>query len=125
MRQLESAAADNDEEAEATLDTEFHMAIVEAAGNVVAIQVARSLLDLLRRGIGYSRGLVFDDAEGRAKLLDQHRAIAMAIDAGDALKARKAMHGHLDFVIQRLQRHRMETAARTLAQKRKSWEEKT
>ena len=100
------------------------MAIVEAARNVVAIQVARSLLDLLRQGIGYSRGLVFDDAEARAKLLDQHRVIAKAIEAGDAMKARRAMHGHLDFVVQTLQRKRTEMGARALARRRTAWEQK-
>lgn len=124
LQQLEEAAADNDHRAEAALDTEFHMAIVEAARNVVAIQVARSLLDLLRQGIGYSRGLVFDDAEARAKLLDQHRVIAKAIEAGDAMKARRAMHGHLDFVVQTLQRKRTEMGARALARRRTAWEQK-
>lgn len=123
LKQLEDAAGKGDRTAEAALDTEFHMSIVEAAGNVVAIQVARSLLDLLRRGIGYSRALVFDDAGARKKLLDQHRMIAQAIDAGDAAKARQRMHAHLDFVIQMLQLKQKEVGARAVASKRAAWED--
>lgn len=124
LQQLEKAADNNDQISEAALDTEFHMAIVEAAGNIVAIQVTRSLLDLLRRGIGYSRGIIFDDAEARKKLLDQHRAIARAIDARDPSKAREKMHIHLDFVLQMLQQKRKDVGAQALASRREAWEKR-
>ncbi|WP_162906751.1 FadR/GntR family transcriptional regulator [Algihabitans albus] len=124
LQQLEEAAKNHDQNTEAALDTEFHMAIVEAARNVVAIQVTRSLLDLLRRGIGYSRALIFDDAEARAKLLDQHRAIAQAIDARDAQKAREKMHVHLDFVLKMLQQKRKDAGAHALASRRAAWEKR-
>ena len=124
LQQLEEAAHNGDQKSEAALDTEFHMAIVEAAGNVVAIQVTRSLLDLLRHGIGYSRAMIFDDADARKKLLDQHRAIAHAIVAGQASKARQKMQVHLDFVIQMLRLKQREVGARAIASRRAAWEKR-
>ncbi|MEM8751931.1 MAG: FCD domain-containing protein, partial [Pseudomonadota bacterium] len=69
---------------EAEIDTEFHMAVVEAAHNVVMLHMMRSLYELLRRGVFYNRSVIYAEQNSRDTLLDQHRAIHDAVIAGDA-----------------------------------------
>ena len=121
LSRMETAHNTTDPTTEAALDTEFHMAIVEAAGNIVAIQVARSLHELLRRGIAESRALVYADEAARDALLDQHRAINRAIADRDPGAARRALQEHLRFV-EDATRARTEEAKRCdLAERRKAW----
>lgn len=122
LGKLEHAATTDDEANEAVLDTEFHMSIVEASHNVVAIQVVRCLHELLRKGIGFSRAQLYDDQAAREKLLAQHQAIASAICAGQENKARKAMQSHLDFVLQTLTLKEKEAEIRSLVERRSQWE---
>ncbi len=83
---------------EAALDADFHMAIVEAAHNVVMLHMARSLYELLRRGVFYNRSLTYAEQDSRNKLLSQHRAIHDAVIAGDPDAARLAVEQHMDFI---------------------------
>lgn len=125
LSQMEAAQASLDPAREAVLDTEFHMAIVEAAGNRVAIQVVRSLHELLRRGIAESRALVYGDKVARDALLDQHRIIADAIARGNADAARRALHDHLRFVEQTARAKADESERHELAERRRAWAEET
>ncbi len=95
---MEAAAAKRNPEAEAAIDAEFHMAIVEAAHNVVMLHMMRSLYELLVRGVWYNRSVIYSLRERRAKLLDQHRAIRDAVVARDPEAARAAVNTHLDFI---------------------------
>jgi GntR family transcriptional repressor for pyruvate dehydrogenase complex len=122
LGKLEAAAESDDQAAEAQLDTEFHMSIIEAAHNVVAIQVVRSLHELLRKGIGLSRAQLYDDPTARGKLLEQHRAIARAICEERDDEARKAMHLHLDFVLNTMKKKGKEAEIHALADRRSLWE---
>lgn len=83
---------------EAEIDADFHMAIVEAAHNVVMLHMARSLYELLRRGVFYNRALTYSEQGSRRSLLAQHRAIHDAVIAGDASAARLAVEAHMDFI---------------------------
>lgn len=125
LGKMEAAQSASDPAREAALDTEFHMAIVEAAGNRVAIQVVRSLHELLRRGIAESRALVYGDKAARDALLDQHRVIAQAIANADAVAARQALHDHLRFV-EHTTRTKVDEAERhDLVERRLAWAEET
>jgi len=89
-----------DPERAAAADVDFHMAIIAAAGNVVMIQLARSLYDLMERQIETSHQVVFDGAEAWRALVPQHAAIDDAISARDAEGAQSAMHAHLSYLIE-------------------------
>ena len=95
---LEDAANRGDKEEAARLDAEFHMAIVEAAHNVVMLHVMRSLSELLVRGVFYNRDAVHGMPEGRATLMAQHRKIRDAVLARDGAGARAGVEAHMDYV---------------------------
>ncbi|MEO1491299.1 MAG: FCD domain-containing protein [Pseudomonadota bacterium] len=95
---METAAAKRNPETEAAIDAEFHMAIVEAAHNVVMMHMMRSLYELLVRGVWYNRSVIYSLRERRARLLDQHRAIRDAVVQRDPVAAREAVNAHLDFI---------------------------
>jgi len=95
---LEEAAARDAQAEAARLDAEFHMAVVEAAHNIVMLHVMRSLSELLVRGVFYNRDVVHGLREGRARLMQQHRAIRDAVLARDGEAARAAVEAHMDYV---------------------------
>lgn len=98
LTRMEAAHEAHDHELESTLDVEFHMAIVEASHNIIALHMMRSMYDLLREGVFYNRARMFGAANMRGALLDQHRAINAALQARDGGTAREAVAIHLDFV---------------------------
>lgn len=83
---------------EAELDAAFHMAIIEASHNVIMLHMMRSMYDLLKQGVFYNRQMMFRNRTTRSMLLDQHRAINIALQARDPVAARAAVSAHLDFV---------------------------
>lgn len=97
-RRLEAAAEKNDATRTAEVDAEFHMAVVEAAHNIVMLHVMRSLYELLLRGVFYNRNVIYGLPEGRRQLMDQHRKIRDAMLARDPAAARDAVEEHMDFV---------------------------
>lgn len=103
LARMERAHADHDSAQEAALDVDFHMAIVEASHNIIALHMMRAMYDLLREGVFYNRARMFGAAETRGLLLDQHRAINDALARRDGPGARDAVARHLDFVADRLQ----------------------
>jgi len=90
-------------EAEARLDAQFHMAIVEASHNVIMLHMMRSMYRLLQEGVFYNRKVMFKHRTTRAHLLDQHRAINAALQRRDPAGARQAVEAHLDYVAECLQ----------------------
>ncbi|SET23298.1 FCD domain-containing protein [Oceanicella actignis] len=95
---MEAAHARRNPDEEARLDAEFHMAVVEAAHNVVMLHMMRSMFELLRRGVFYNRDALFALRPARDALLEQHRAIRDAVLAGRPDEARAAVEAHLDYV---------------------------
>ncbi|WP_299637190.1 FCD domain-containing protein [uncultured Ruegeria sp.] len=95
MQAAHNRNAANDE---AQLDAEFHMAIIEASHNVVMLHMMRSMYDLLVQGVFYNRQTMFRQRATREAILDQHRAINVALQQRDPLAARNAIERHLDFV---------------------------
>ena len=98
FEKMEAAHGKRDPSDEASLDAQFHMAIIEASHNVVMLHMMRSMFDLLRLGVFYNRQMMFKARTTREALLDQHRAINSALQARDPAAARAAVEAHLGFV---------------------------
>lgn len=97
QRMLEAHDQKNPEK-EAEIDADFHMAIFEAAHNVVMLHMARSLYELLRRGVFYNRRVTYAEQDSRDSLLAQHRAIHDAVLSGDPAAARAEVEAHMDYI---------------------------
>lgn len=110
LRQMQAVHAQKDAKAEAALDVAFHMAIVEAGHNIIALHMMRSMYDLLHAGVFYNRARLFEPGAARQQLLAQHEAINAALQARDGPGARRCIDQHLNFVADSL------TAARILEQ---------
>jgi GntR family transcriptional repressor for pyruvate dehydrogenase complex len=106
LNKMETAHAARDTEAEARLDAQFHMAIIEASHNVIMLHMMRSMYELLQEGVFYNRRVMFDQKTTRTELLEQHRAINTALQARDPEATRTALEAHLDYVQNALARHR-------------------
>lgn len=105
-------------DAEARLDAEFHMAIIEASHNVVMLHMMRSMYDLLRQGVFYNRQMMFQQRATRDALLDQHSAINAALQARDPKASRLAVEQHLDFVERCMQDQQKAKRNEAIAQQR-------
>ncbi|RJE81310.1 FadR/GntR family transcriptional regulator [Paracoccus sp. JM45] len=88
----------SDPDTDASLDADFHMAIVEASHNIIALHMMRAMQDLLRQGMLFNRAKVFETPKLRDQLLDQHIAINTALQKRDGPAARSALEVHLDCV---------------------------
>ena len=95
---MEAAHEKPNPQDEARLDAEFHMGIIEASHNVVMLHMMRSMFQLLQEGVFYNRQIMFKQRTTRGALLDQHRAINIALQARDAEGARAAVTAHLNYV---------------------------
>jgi GntR family transcriptional repressor for pyruvate dehydrogenase complex len=102
FRKMEAAHGKRNPSEEAMLDAEFHMSIVEASHNVVMVHMMRSMFQMLREGVFYNRQVMFKQRTTREALLDQHRAINVALQARDPAAARAAVEAHLSYVEQAL-----------------------
>jgi GntR family transcriptional regulator, transcriptional repressor for pyruvate dehydrogenase complex len=98
FQKMEAAHQKRDPSDEAALDAQFHMAIIEASHNIVMLHMMRSMFDLLREGVFYNRQVMFRQRTTREALLDQHRAINVALQARDPAAARAAVNAHLHYV---------------------------
>jgi DNA-binding GntR family transcriptional regulator len=85
-------AAAGDVASFAAMDERFHAAIVAAAGNAVATRFYTSLAERQRRMTITSVG---SRPELLIKLVDEHRALAARVGAGDEAGFRAALAGHL------------------------------
>jgi len=99
---MEIAHKRRDPSDEARLDADFHLSIIEASHNVIMLHMMRSMYELLREGVFYNRQMMFKQRTTRDGLLDQHRAINIAIQARDPAAARGAVEHHLSYVEQTL-----------------------
>lgn len=83
---------------EAETDVRLHIAVYEAAHNVVVLHVMRGLADMLRQGVFFNRENLYRRAGVRDTLLDQHLRIGAAVLAGDSVKAEAAAAQHIAFI---------------------------
>ncbi len=98
FRKMEAAHTKRDPTDEASLDAEFHLAIIEASHNVIMLHMMRSMYDLLRQGVFYNRQMMFKNRTTRDMLLDQHRAINQGLQTRDPIGSRTAVEAHLNYV---------------------------
>lgn len=88
---LEKAAKEGRIDAFFEANQEFHRRIQELANNRWMLSVIQDLRKVLKMSRMHSLSL-----EGRLQQsLDEHRSIMAAFEAGDAVRAEKAMHDHL------------------------------
>ncbi len=121
---MESASAKRNPEEEAGIDAEFHMAIVEAAHNVVMLHMMRTLYDLLVRGVWYNRSVIYSLRHRRMQLLEQHRAILDAVCNHDPVAARLAVEAHMDFIEASLREADRQRSREQIAALRQSYEQR-
>lgn len=95
---MEAAHSNGSPSEESRLDVEFHMAIVEAAHNIVLLHTMRSSYQLMAEGVFHNRDRLYAHAPYRQSLLEQHRNIRDAVKRGDAVAARRAAEDHIAFV---------------------------
>lgn len=95
---MRSAHAARDAGQAARLDVEFHLAIVEAAGNAVTSQVMRALNRSMVQAMGALRAKIYARPGFSEEIMAQHAAIADAVAAGSAEAAAAASDAHLDYV---------------------------
>lgn len=118
FNKMETAHAKRDPADEAQLDADFHLSIIEASHNVIMLHMMRSMYDLLRKGVFYNRQMMFKQRTRRETLLNQHRAINLALQARDPDGAREAVVAHLTFVERALAEQQKATHHEAIAQKR-------
>lgn len=99
-RKMESAHSKRDPAEEARLDAEFHLSIVEASHNIIMLHIMRAMFNLLHQGVFYNRQMIFRQRGTRDELLEQHRAINIAVQQRDPVGAHDAARAHLDYVQQ-------------------------
>ncbi|SDW32395.1 FCD domain-containing protein [Marinobacter mobilis] len=95
---LKATYLDNDPTKEAEADAAFHLAIAEAAHNIVLLHTMRGLFNLLEKNIVENLTHLFERDNSRSQLLEQHQALFDAILSGDAELARQRSHQHLAYV---------------------------
>lgn len=118
MERMEAAHLELESAAEAEADTNLHMAVYEAAHNVVLLHVMRALADMLRSDVFYNRDTLYSRRGVRDLLLDQHRAICEAVMAGDPQAAKRAAEGHIRFTSDTLREIRDAEARQEVALRR-------
>ena len=123
--QLQSAVAHQDGQKLQDLDQEFHMAIIETTGNVVSIQVARSLAELLRSSVSQSHEATYGSSQGPQDILEQHQVIVDAIIAGDPSQAQGALVEHLNHFEQLIVKSKDAKERAEIVQKRTAWNAQT
>ncbi|MCW4152937.1 FCD domain-containing protein [Halomonas sp. 18H] len=96
--ELEAAFQGKDPQYEASLDAAFHLAIAEAAHNVLLLHTIRDVFHLLEKSIVENLRLLFARSDARPRLVQQHRALLQAILDGDPEEARQRAHEHMLFV---------------------------
>ena len=82
-------------------DRAFHLAVVQACGNVVLTETVLGFWDS-RRGPVFTRlGGHFETVQSWRRAIAEHEAVRDAIEARDPAAARAAMHEHMDKAHQR------------------------
>ncbi|RMX04855.1 transcriptional regulator LldR [Corticibacter populi] len=87
-------------ELSARADAQFHLAIAEAAHNVVLLRVMHSLFELVLSTVVQNRRTMFalDSPDALRTLTAQHEALMQAICEGQAQRARDVIGQHLEYV---------------------------
>lgn len=112
---MKAAHGEADPAREAAADADLHIAIYEAAHNVVMLHVMRALSQLLRSNVFYNRDRLYRRADARPRLLVQHVAIAESVLSGDAEAAGRASAEHIRFTFETIEDIRRDDERRVTA----------
>ncbi|PPC77989.1 transcriptional regulator PdhR [Pokkaliibacter plantistimulans] len=85
-------------EREVAADVDFHLAIAEAAHNMVLLHTMRSLFSLLQKNIFGNLSQIYPKTDYRKQIHNQHAILLDAICRGNPEEARRAAHTHLAYV---------------------------
>ncbi|MHC9086307.1 FadR/GntR family transcriptional regulator [Luteimonas sp. RIT-PG2_3] len=99
---VDAAYAGSDRREQIRSDVAFHRAIADATHNPVFSYLMSSLLKLLHEHVQLSLAGLEPQSTTAQQLRQQHRALATAILARDAERARQVAGMHMDFVATRL-----------------------
>ncbi|WP_443749888.1 FadR/GntR family transcriptional regulator [Asticcacaulis solisilvae] len=104
LEELLTAMGDPDQEKAEKADRDFHFVIAQSTGNGALVATVETLWDWRYRS-PFARNILERAADlGMTDRISEHRDILEALKAGSAPKARKAMHAHMDRVIEHLLR---------------------
>ncbi|MDO8605747.1 MAG: FCD domain-containing protein [Phaeospirillum sp.] len=117
---METAHALDDPEQEATADADFHLAIYQAAHNLVMSQVMHRVFDMLKIGVFYDRIDLYRRRGVRDGFLRQHLAIWHAIAAGNPEAARSTAEAHISSTEEALREAQYANSRRDVALRRRS-----
>jgi GntR family transcriptional repressor for pyruvate dehydrogenase complex len=84
-------------------DLRFHRALADAAHNPFLIGTLDYLAQFMRGAIGVTRANEARRADFAAQVRQEHQAVVRAIEAADAVAARRAAAAHMDNAIVRIQ----------------------
>jgi GntR family transcriptional repressor for pyruvate dehydrogenase complex len=117
---MEEAHATGDVDAIARTDGDFHLAIYDAAHNVMLLQIMRSLEPVLRSNVHLNRKNLYEHRREPDEQLAEHRAVFEAIMARDPQRAERASREHMISTMQTQreiheEEKRLQTAIRRLA----------
>jgi GntR family transcriptional regulator, transcriptional repressor for pyruvate dehydrogenase complex len=91
VRGAAAAAEGDDPEQLVAMDAEFHRAIAAAAGN----RMLQALTGWIFEVVQPSLNRVIEGAVVQSAIVEQHEALLLAIEKGDAARAERAMKDHL------------------------------
>lgn len=120
MEAMEKAHALDDPAHEAATDAEFHLAIYEAAHNLVMSHVMRRVFDMLKIGVFYDRIDLYRRRGVRDAFLRQHQAIWQAVAARNPDLARSAAEAHINSTEEALREAQFANSRRDVALRRRA-----
>lgn len=120
LEAMEKAHALDDPAQEAAADAEFHLAIYEAAHNLVMAQVMRRVFDMLKVGVFYDRIDLYRRRGVRDAFLRQHQAIWQAIASGNPEAARSMAEAHINSTEEALREAQFANSRRDVALRRRA-----
>lgn len=118
LERMTAAHNEDDPKTEADADADLHLAIYEAAHNLVLLHIMRALSGLLHSDVFYTRRRLYERDGVRNLLLSQHIALAHAVLSGDPVAARAAAEAHIAFTRATLMTIRDEDSRRATALRR-------
>ncbi|MGP0060495.1 MAG: FCD domain-containing protein [Beijerinckiaceae bacterium] len=117
---LEKAHDGDDPEVETQADADFHLAIYEAAHNLVMAQVMFRVFGMLKGGMFYDRADLYRRKGVRDRFRRQHQAIWHAIAAGNPVAARSMAEAHIGSIEEALREAQHADARREIAFRRRA-----
>lgn len=100
FEKMAKAHKQQDVDAIAMADADFHFAIYEASHNVMILQFMRSIESIVRSNVQLNRKNLFEHRQEKDSQLEEHRAIYEAILARDAEAASNAANLHMTTAMQ-------------------------